>query len=82
MSNISLKRENRLVFTLFIGRQHVELVQRLEGRVLVHEDVTLKPVRKGFGELVIGVGGCGNSDLGEEGEHRSVRRNGNGSLQM
>jgi len=83
MWSMFLKRENRLVFTLFvIGRRHVELVQRLEGRVLVHKDVTLEPPWKSFGELVTGVSGCGNSDWRGEDEHTAVRRNGNGSLQM
>lgn len=42
--------------------RHVEMVQRLEGRVLVHEDVTFEPPWKSFGELVFGVSSRGNGD--------------------
>jgi len=83
VSNTFLKRESRLVFTLFvIGCRHVELVQRLEGRVLVHEDVTLEKVWKGFGELVISMGGRGNVDWRGEYEYTAVGRNGESCSQM
>ena len=63
MSSIFPKRENRLIFTLFVVCcGHVKLVQRLEGRVLVSEDVTFEPVWKSFSELVCSVSGRGDSD--------------------
>ena len=83
MSSIFPKRENRLVSTFFVfGCRHVELVQRLEGRVFVHEDVTLEPVWKSFGQLVMGVGGRGNGDWRGEYEHTAVRRDGKNCSQM
>ena len=62
-SSVCPKRVKLFLFTLFVGCcWDIEVVQRFERRVFVHEDIAVEPVRKSLSQLVLSVCTSRNGD--------------------